>query len=165
MKIQVNSDNTIAVDASLISFIEGEATRKLDRFAAKITRIEVHLSDVNNARTGPADKRCLVEVRPAGDRPRSASAIAAETESAVRQALGKMQRSLSTLFGRRGKAPAEISVPVARGKKAAATKTARSTKKKTAPKKTAIKKAAKLNPRGPKKKGIYRARRKSWPSR
>jgi len=36
-------------------------------------------------------------------------------------------------------------------------------KKKTAVKKTAVEKPKKLSPRGPKKKGIHQARRKSWP--
>ena len=46
MKIQVNSDKTIAVDAGLIRFIEGEVRRLLDRFAIRLTRVEIHLSDV-----------------------------------------------------------------------------------------------------------------------
>jgi hypothetical protein len=63
MKIQVNSDDTIAVDASLTRFVEGEVSRVLGRFAKKLARAEVHLSDVDNRKTGQADKRCLIEVR------------------------------------------------------------------------------------------------------
>ena len=69
MKIQVNSDKTIAVDASLTRFVEGEVRRVLARFAKRLTRVEVHLSDVDSRKTGQADKRCLLEARPAGDRP------------------------------------------------------------------------------------------------
>ena len=76
MKIQVNSDKTIDVDASLTRLVEEEVSRVLERFAKRLTRAEVHLSDVDNRKTGKADKRCLLEVRPAGDRPMSASAIA-----------------------------------------------------------------------------------------
>jgi len=179
MKIQVNSDKTIDVDASLTGFVEGEVSRVLDRFAKSITRVEVHLADVDNKRTGKADKRCLIEVRPAGDKPQSASAVAMTTESAVGAALGKMQRLLTTFFGRRGRAPEEVSAPVAPAqeaapvvpaKKAAASKTVATTGKKVAAKKAAAEKAAekkptKLSPRGPKKKLIFQARRKSQPSR
>jgi hypothetical protein len=141
----------------------------LDRFAIRLTRVEVHLSDVDNRKTGRTDKRCLIEARPAGNRPLSASATATKTESAVGEALGKMQRSLTTFFGRKGRSAAEVSTPVSKAEKAVASKTIlgvnenAAVKKKTAVKKTAVEKPKKLSPRGPKKKGIHQARRKSWP--
>jgi ribosome-associated translation inhibitor RaiA len=165
MKIQVNSDKTINVDAKLTSTIEGEANRVLNRFEKKLTRVEVHLSDVDNKKAGRADKRCLIEVRPAGDRPLTASAKAATTESAVSEALGKMQRSLTTFFARKGRPAEEVSAPVSTVEKSTANKTVVSAKKSAPPKKAAAKKPTKLSPRGPKKKGIFQARRKSQPSR
>ena len=165
MTIQVNSDNTITVDASLVRFVEGEVSRMLGRFAKKLTRVEVHLSDVDNRKTGQADKRCLIEVRPAGARPLSASAKATSVASAVEQALGKMHRSLTTFFGRRGRPATEMSATVSPVKKAVAKRTVPRAKKRTAVKKAAVKKSKKLSPRGPKKKRIYQARRKPWPTR
>ena len=170
MKVQVNSDKTIAVDASLTRFVEGEVSRVLSRFAIRLTRVEIHLSDVdNNKKTGQADKRCLIEVRPAGARHLSASANATKLASAVTQALGKMQRLLTTFFGRKER-PAAVSAPVSTAKKGAAKKAvakqaALGAKKKAAVKKVAARKQTKLSPRGPKKKRIYQARRKSWPTR
>jgi hypothetical protein len=180
MKIQANSDNTIQVDATLTRFVEDEASRLLDRFAKKLTRVEVHLSDINNTRTGQADKRCLVEARPAGDRPVTADAIAATTESSVTEALKKMQRLLTTFFGKKGRPATEAAAPASEpktkaapkksaAKKSATKKTAQKTAirktaaRKTAAKKAPAKKSTKLSPRGPKKKGVYQARRKSWP--
>ena len=165
MKIQVNSDKTIAVDASLTRFVEGEVSRVLRRFAARLTRVEVHLSDVDNRKTGQADKRCLVEARPAGARPLSTSAKATKMASAVGEALGKMQRSLTTFLGRTGRAAAAVSAPVSTARKSVARKATLSTKKKAAAKKAVLKKPSKLSPRGPKKKRIYQARRKAWPAR
>ena len=169
MKIQVNSDKTIAVDASLTRFVEGEVSRLLSRFAIRLTRVEIHLSDVDNQKTGQADKRCLIEVRPAGARPLSASANATKLASAVTQALGKMQRSLTTFFGRKERLAA-VSARVSTAKKGAAKKAvaeqaALGAKKKAAVKKVAARKPTKLSTRGPKKKRIYQARRKSWPTR
>ena len=160
MKIQVNSDNSITVDASMMRFVKGEVKRVLARFAKRLTRVEVHLSDVDKRKTGQADKRCLIEVRPAGARPLSVSAKATKMAAAVGQALGKMQRSLTTFFGRRGRPAETVSVPVS-----TAMKTTLGAKKKVAVKKASVKKPTKLSPRGPKKKGIYQARRKSWPTR
>jgi hypothetical protein len=132
MKIQVNSDKTIDVDASLKRFAEDEVRRLLGRFAKRLTRVEIHLSDIDNKKTGKADKRCLVEVRPAGDRPMIAHATAANTESAVGEALKKTQRLLTTFFGRRGRPAVKVSAPVPTPRKGAAKKTISGTKKKAA---------------------------------
>lgn len=165
MKIQVNSDNTIAVHTSLTRFVEGEVSRILGRFAPRLTRVEVHLSDVDNKKTGQADKRCLIEARPAGARPLSASAKALKVASAVDQAAGKMQRSLTTFFGRRGRTPAPASAAASTTQETRAKTPASHAKKKIVVAKAAVKEPAKLNPRGPKKKRIYQARRKAWPAR
>ncbi|MEO8026759.1 MAG: HPF/RaiA family ribosome-associated protein [Bryobacteraceae bacterium] len=169
MKIQVNSDKTIAVDASLTRFVEREVTRVLDRFARKITRVEIHLSDVDNRKTGQADKRCLVEARPAGARPRTASAKTTTMASAVVEALGKMQRSLATFYGRNGRA---ASTPLSRTANPPAKKTMakkavakKSPKTATAAKTTPSPEPAETNSRSAKKKRIYQARRKAWPAR
>jgi len=165
MKIQVNSDKTIAVDDSLTRFVEDEVSRVLGRFATRLTRVEVHLSDVDNRKTGQADKRCLMEVRPTGARPLSASAKATKMASAVGEAVGKMQRLLTTFFGRRGRPAAAVSAPVSTTRKTVDSRNTLGPKKRAAVKEAAVKTPAKLSPRGPKKKGIYQARRKSWPTR
>jgi hypothetical protein len=160
MKIQVNSDNTVAVDASLARFVKAEVLRILGRFAPKVTRVEVHLSDIDKLKNSPSDKRCIIEARPAGSDPRSASANANEMAKAIDQALRKMQRSLTTLFGKQGRTPVEMPGLLLRPKQATRKKTAVA-KKKTAKKKAVAKK--KLSARGPKKIPIFQARRKSWP--
>lgn len=101
MKIQVNSDHTIATDTGLNQFIEHEVSRLMDRFAMRLTRIEVHLSHVDHKKTGQADKRCVVEARPAGVRPLIVSAKATKIRFAVDEALRKMQRTLASFFERR----------------------------------------------------------------
>jgi len=170
MKIQVNSDNTIAIRESLTHFVEHEGSSRLDRFASRLTRVEVHLSDVDNKKTGHEDKRCLVEVRPAGSQPRTASAQAAKMTSAVEEALGKMQRSLTTFFGRQGRTAGKVSAPASAAKKPAAKKTVKKKavldeKESPAPKKAAPEKPTKAVSHAPKKKRIYQARRKAWPTR
>lgn len=161
MRIQVNSDNSIAVDASLKRFVRGKVNRVLARFAKRLTRVDVHLSDVDKRKTGQADKRCLIEVRAAGARPLSASAKATKMASAIVLALGKMQRLLTTFLGRRGRPAATVS-----GSVSTAMRTTLGAKRKAAVKKSSIKKPTALSPRRPtKKRGTYRARRKSWSTR
>jgi len=194
MQIQVNSDKTVTVDASLTGFVKSETQRILATAAAKITRVEVHLSDVNGRKSGPADKRCVVEARPAGARPLSTSATAKKLDVAIGQALRKMQRALRSFFGRHEHASTGSAEPSPRLKKTAAasaaapaTKSAVSrkaaakatTRTKTTPKvvtaakrarpATTAKPAATAAPaaegRGPKKTPIFQARRKAWPGR
>ena len=180
MTTQVNSDNTIKVDASLKRFARGEISRILGRFEDKLTRVEVHLSDINSRKSGPPDKRCLVEARPAGARPVSTSAVAARLDAAIGQALRKMQRSLTSFYGRQSRGSGHDGPGVARRtpKAKAAAESAVPVKAVTAKKSSAGKKvAAQRRPaetaaagkessgRSRKKKGIYQARRKAWPSR
>ncbi len=174
MKVQVNSDKTIRVDARLVTFVEGEAERVLARFAGKLTRVEIHLADVDNKKTGQADKRCVVEARPAGAQPLSTTANSVKVATAVDQALAKMKRLLTTFFGRMGRTPVTIGASAVPARKTAAKKTVAKkaiakktgTKKVAAKKKALSKKAAGILARDePKKKRIYQARRKAWPTR
>ncbi len=161
MKVQVNSDKTIAVDASLTRYVEGEVDRVLGRFSARLTRVEIHLSDIDNRKTGKADKRCLIETRPMGAQPMTASAQATKMPSAIGEALGKMQRALATFFGRKGRPASIIEARVSPAVKTVAKKRAVVQEGVTKP---VAKKQAQLTPREPKKKRIYLARRKSWPA-
>lgn len=100
MQIQVNSDKSIQVDAEITRFVEAEVNRSLERFASKLTRVEIHLSDVNSGKSGTDDKRCLIEVRPAGQQPLTVTNSAATIEDAVRGALTKLKSALTTSFGK-----------------------------------------------------------------
>jgi hypothetical protein len=59
--------------------------------------VEIHLNG-----SGPAEIRCLIEVRPRGARPVAASAVAPGMTAAVTRALGKMRRALDTFFDKPG---------------------------------------------------------------
>ncbi len=193
LQIQVSSDKNIAVDAEFTLFVRGEVNRALKRFTDKITRVEVHLSDVNSSRVGKRDKRCMVEARPAGHRPVVATMASANLDSAVRGSLRKLRMVLVTIFGRIGNTP-NVSRPTesSSGVPLASSKTARSKTRASHPSETGMTAkrnlAAAADPkpprqsagktlsatvtatepsvdigRSPKKKGIYQARRKSWP--
>jgi hypothetical protein len=101
MKIQINSDKNVAVDAKLSSAIESDVLRLLGKFESRVTRLEVHLSDLNSSsKRGLKDMRCLLEARPAGQKPVSVVFEAASAEQAVRGAANKMKRLLETSFGK-----------------------------------------------------------------
>ncbi|MCC6590217.1 MAG: HPF/RaiA family ribosome-associated protein [Bryobacterales bacterium] len=177
MTIQINSDKTIRVTAAFSRFVKSEVARILARFADRLTRVEIHLADVDNLKTGQSDKRCLVEVRPAGEPPITTSATSGTLEAAVASALGKMKRSLTTAFGRRGRVAASQDKAAKAPKKTTRKKqdeTKLTSAKISDPgvkKRVPVKAAAteegavtKTSGRRPKKR-IYQARRKPWPAR
>ncbi len=100
MKILINSDSSIPMDAKLIRLIMAEAKELFDRFSDRLTRVEIHLSDIDRGKSGKVDKRCLVETRAAGMKPMVVTAQTREVETAVNQALRKMVRALNTSLGK-----------------------------------------------------------------
>jgi hypothetical protein len=101
MKIQVNTDRNIEGDEALVQLVEAEVQYGLERFDDRLTRVEVHLGDENAEKDGGgADKRCLLEARPAGMQPVVVTEFAETVEQAVVGATGKMQTLLNSRFGR-----------------------------------------------------------------
>lgn len=102
MQIQVNSDKSVGVTAEMQTMMETIVGGALERFRPRLTRAELHLSDVNGVRGGRLDKRCLLEVRVAGRDPVAVTDHGDTEELAVRSASQKMKRLLETTFGRLG---------------------------------------------------------------
>ncbi len=100
MRIQINSDKNVAVDTRVIQYVRGEVNRFLRKYGSKLTRVEVHLSDVNSRKFGVNDKRCMVEARPARHRPLTATDRAQTVRQAVGGALTKLRSGLETFYGR-----------------------------------------------------------------
>lgn len=104
MQIQINTDSNIEGNDRLAQQVEATVMNALDRFSAKITRVEVHLSDQNSDKTfGAENKRCLLEARLVGLQPISVSDQAATLEQAVDGAVEKLTRSLDSTLGRLGR--------------------------------------------------------------
>lgn len=100
MLIQFNTDNRITGDEYLAAQAEEIVTSRLNRFASRLSRVEIHLADVNGPRGGSDDIVCTMEVRPEGGKPVTVKGNAGQTETAVRDASDKMQALLETHFGK-----------------------------------------------------------------
>lgn len=100
MNIQINTDKNIQYDESLTNHVNSAFNHALERFGSQITRIEIHLSDVNAGKPGPADKRCLAEARLEGRQPVAVSNDAGSVREAVTGAAQKLQRLLDSSLGR-----------------------------------------------------------------
>lgn len=100
MLIQVNTGNNIDGSAQLISGIEAELINSLCRFGNQITRVEVHLRDLNGPKSVGDDKSCLLEARLAGRQPMVVSHEAASLRQAIDGSTDKLKLALDKLVGR-----------------------------------------------------------------
>jgi hypothetical protein len=102
MQIQVNTDGNIEARDKLLHHVEAAIGTALSRFSDQITRVEVHLSDENADKSGGADKRCMLQARPAGQQPVAVTHHAATLDQACSGAAHKLQHLLESKFGQQG---------------------------------------------------------------
>jgi hypothetical protein len=69
MEFQFNTSNSITGDDDVRARIEAAVRQKLDRIAADLTRVELHLSDPDGKGRSAAGKRARLEARPRGRDP------------------------------------------------------------------------------------------------
>jgi ribosome-associated translation inhibitor RaiA len=100
MQILVRSDNHIHSSADLTARIEGVVASTLDRFEDRITRVEVHVSDLNSVKVGERDKRCVMEAHVGGLRPIAVTHEASILTEAIHGAADKLERALASTLGR-----------------------------------------------------------------
>lgn len=100
MQMQINTDSSIDGSGTVAAEAEAEVREALERFSDRITRVEVHLGDVNSHKSGQADKRCMMEARIAGRPPVAVTHHAATVPLAVSGAAEKLRRSLERTFDR-----------------------------------------------------------------
>ncbi len=100
MQIHLNTDSHVQGGEALAAWVRKELGAKLSRFGDQITRVEVHLSDTSAARGGDSDKRCLLEVRPAGRAALAVTHDAGKVGDAVHGAADKLVRALDAAVGR-----------------------------------------------------------------
>ncbi len=99
MHIEISTDNKTEGDEKLVAHVTGELEVALGRFSDRITRVEVHLSDLNGQKGGHDDKRCMMEVRLEGRPPTAVTHQADTIDQAISGATGKLKRSVESTLG------------------------------------------------------------------
>ena len=100
MQVQFNSDSSVMGTENVAERIESQVRQKLARFEERLTRVEVHVSDVNGAKHGADDKHCKIEARPRGGKPIGVTGKAADVDSAARKAASTLAQRLTRHFGK-----------------------------------------------------------------
>ena len=99
MQIQINSDHHITGSPELAGRVQALVRDTLDRYSDRITRVEVHLNDLNGEKGG-TDKRCLMEARVGGFGPISVNHEADNLNLAIDGAMEKLERAIEHRLGR-----------------------------------------------------------------
>ena len=100
MQIQINSDHHISATPEVAARIQELVRDTLERYSDRITRVEVHLNDLNSVKNGSNDKRCLMEARVSGLGPIDAGHEAEALELAIDGAMEKLERAIEHRLGR-----------------------------------------------------------------
>ncbi len=100
MQFQLNTDANIQGDDRLAEVAETIVTSALGHLTERLSRIEVHLADVNGAKGGNDDIRCTVEARPEGMQPQTVTHSDANVDAALRGAAKKVRSLLDSEFGK-----------------------------------------------------------------
>jgi len=100
MQIQINTDHNIVGDEALAAHVRGVVGGALSRYSDHITRVEVHLTDENSHKSGPNDKRCVLEARLENRKPIAVTHEAATAHQAVDGAADKLAAMIESALGR-----------------------------------------------------------------
>jgi ribosome-associated translation inhibitor RaiA len=100
MQIQLNTDHHIPAREAFTVQVKNTVNSALSRFSEHITRVEIHLSDENGNKSGPDDKRCVMEVRLEGRQPIAVTYQGASRDEAINGAMDKLARLVEHTLAR-----------------------------------------------------------------
>lgn len=100
VQIQIRTDNNINVNDSRATELKGIVTHAMRHCSNHITRIEMHLSDVNGAKAGDNDKSCVMEVRLQHKKPIAATEESNTVSESVKGAADKLARMVKSTLER-----------------------------------------------------------------
>jgi len=98
--VQIHTDSNIRSSEELTAQVEALVTGTLERFADRISRVQVHLGDENGSKGGNNDKRCMMEARLDGRPPIAVTQQAPTLDQAMDGAAEKLERSIDSMLGR-----------------------------------------------------------------
>jgi ribosome-associated translation inhibitor RaiA len=100
MQVQVNHDNRVRLAGDTAERLSKTVEDFLSKFADRITRVEMHLGDLNGSKGG-LDKRCMIEARLANLQPIAVTHHAETLQLAIDGALERLDHALSHAIGKR----------------------------------------------------------------
>jgi ribosome-associated translation inhibitor RaiA len=102
MQILVHHDNHIHGSERLSQQIEDTVRDALSLYEGQITRVEVHVQDVNAQKGGDRDKHCTMEARFSGHQPIAVHCESSGLDAAVAGAAEKLEHAIRHLVDKLG---------------------------------------------------------------
>jgi ribosome-associated translation inhibitor RaiA len=103
MQVLLRTDNHIEGTQELTNHVESVVTESLSRFGPQVTRVEVHLADLNSkSKTTEHDTRCTMEARLGGLNPVTVSHVANTVHQAIDGAAETLVETLERTVGKIG---------------------------------------------------------------
>ena len=100
MQVLLNTDHSVTDFDTLYTHVDAVVSEALNHHRDHITRVEVHLGDENGKKTGPDDKRCMMEARLDRRPPIAVTHHADTVESAVHGAARSLAKAIDHAIGR-----------------------------------------------------------------
>lgn len=100
LQIQIRTDNHIHVHDTRATELEAIVKHALRHCSQHITRVELHLSNINGAKAGQLDKSCVMEVRLEGYQPMAVTEHAQTVGESVTGAGEKLARLVKSTLDR-----------------------------------------------------------------
>lgn len=100
MQVQVNHDNHVRLAEDTAERLSRTVEDSLSKFADRITRVEMHLGDLNGGKGGK-DKRCMIEARMSNLPPIAVTHHAETVQLAIDGALEKLDHAIGHAVGKR----------------------------------------------------------------
>lgn len=101
MQVQIETDNHVEGREKLIEHVEGVIRDAVDHYKEQVTHVEAHLGDMNGGeKSGPDDKRCLLEARVSGLKNIAVKHQAESLHQAIEGAADKLTRALDSALGK-----------------------------------------------------------------
>ncbi|MFN4025385.1 MAG: HPF/RaiA family ribosome-associated protein [Hyphomonas sp.] len=101
MDFQFNTGNAVPGDVRMEEHFEARIRERLARFEPRLSRIEVHVRDLDGTRRESQQGiEAMIEARPFNGDPLSASDRGPNTDAAISAALQKLVARLDSTFGK-----------------------------------------------------------------
>ncbi len=101
MQIQINHGSHVRIAQDTSERLAQSIEESLSQYRNQVTRVEVHLADLNGGKHSEADKRCTLEARLDHLQPVAVSHEAPSIKLAIDGALKKLESALSHTIGKR----------------------------------------------------------------
>jgi hypothetical protein len=100
MKIQLNTDKHIEGHQRLENYVNEKVMQSLQRFNERITRVEIHLADLNGEKKSKQDIQCIMEARLEGLKPMAVTSKEGDIEKALNSAIQKLKNLMESTLGK-----------------------------------------------------------------